>query len=338
MPRASGAAKDCAPRCSTCTRGSACGRRGSCCSHSPARCRPARSARCRSRASRIRGSRSAFAELLGGPPPATAGGAWQRAPDLDALLRRDAARMPDFRPEAVVLHGWGDANARVEIAGTTAGLPSTAVFERHLFRAADGLWLADATSRGRGFWLRTFIAVQPLHFAQYGWVGAMGGVLRVVHFLMGPPRALCATGCIRIERRRAQQDRSANVLAAVAVGTCGGRARGRRTAVRRACVARWRARRSSARDAVLGRVGRRGRAGGLWPIARPAARADARGRRRVRAGRRDALRDCAAWRGRTRVLADRRGTRRIRRVAAACRTSSAPGCAAAARMRPAPNL
>ena len=165
----------------------------------------------------------AFAELLGGPPPATAGGAWQRAPDLDALLRRDAARMPDFRPEAVVLHGWGDANARVEIAGTTAGLPSTAVFERHLFRAADGLWLADATSRGRGFWLRTFIAVQPLHFAQYGWVGAMGGVLRVVHFLMKPPRALCATGLHQwIERRRAQQDRSANVLAAVAVGTCGG--------------------------------------------------------------------------------------------------------------------
>ena len=32
----------------------------------------------------------AFAELLGGPPPATAGGAWHRAPDLDALVLRIA--------------------------------------------------------------------------------------------------------------------------------------------------------------------------------------------------------------------------------------------------------
>ncbi|WP_334034022.1 PepSY-associated TM helix domain-containing protein [Burkholderia cepacia] len=166
----------------------------------------------------------AFAELLGGPPPTAAGGAWQRAPDLEALLRRDAARTPDFRREAVVLHRWGDVNARVEIAGTTAGLPSTALFERHLYRAVDGQWLADATSRGRGFWLRAFIAVQPLHFAQYGWVGAMGGVLRVLHFLMGLAAcALCATGLhLWIERRRVQHDRSANVLAAVAVGACGG--------------------------------------------------------------------------------------------------------------------
>ncbi|MDI9701476.1 PepSY domain-containing protein, partial [Burkholderia cenocepacia] len=94
-----------------------------------------------------------------GPPASTGGGPWRHAPDLDALLRRDAVRRPDFRPEAVVLHRWGDVNARVEIAGTTAGLPSTAVFERHLYRATDGQWLADATSRGRGFWLRAFIAV-----------------------------------------------------------------------------------------------------------------------------------------------------------------------------------
>ncbi|MDN7775136.1 PepSY-associated TM helix domain-containing protein [Burkholderia orbicola] len=166
----------------------------------------------------------AFAELLGGPPPVEAGGPWQHAPDLEALLRRDAVRKPDFRPEAVVLHRWGDVNARVEIAGTTAGLPSTAVFERHLYRATDGQWLADATSRGRGFWLRAFIAVQPLHFAQYGWVGAAGGVLRVLHFLMGLAAcALCATGLhLWIERRRAQRDRSADVLAATAVGVCGG--------------------------------------------------------------------------------------------------------------------
>lgn len=166
----------------------------------------------------------AFAELLGGPPPATAGGAWQHAPDLDALLRSDAARVPDFRREAVVLHRWGDANASIEIAGTADGLPSTALFERHLYRAADGRWLADVTSRGRGFWLRAFIAVQPLHFAQYGWVGAIGGVLRALHFVMGLAAcALCATGLhLWIERRRAQRDRSADVLAALAVGVCGG--------------------------------------------------------------------------------------------------------------------
>lgn len=166
----------------------------------------------------------AFAELLGGPPPAAAGGAWQHAPDLDALLRSDAARVPEFRREAVVLHRWGDANASVEIAGTAAGLPSTALFERHLYRATDGRWLADVTSRGRGFWLRAFIAVQPLHFAQYGWVGAIGGVLRALHFVMGLAAcALCATGLhLWIERRHAQRDRSADVLAALAVGVCGG--------------------------------------------------------------------------------------------------------------------
>ncbi|MGS0894508.1 PepSY-associated TM helix domain-containing protein [Burkholderia stagnalis] len=166
----------------------------------------------------------AFAELLGGPPPVVAGGPWRRAPDLDALLRRDAARRPDFHREAVVLHRWGDANASVEIAGTAAGLPSTALFERHLYRAADGQSIADVTSRGRGFWLRAFIAVQPLHFAQYGWIGAAAGVLRTLHFLMGLAAcALCATGLhLWIERRRAQRDRAAGVLAALAVGVCGG--------------------------------------------------------------------------------------------------------------------
>ncbi|WP_431824568.1 PepSY-associated TM helix domain-containing protein [Burkholderia sp. F1] len=166
----------------------------------------------------------AFADLAGRPLPAAAGVPWRRAPDLDALLRRDAARTPGFRPEAVVLHHWGDVNASVELAGTTTGLPSTALFERHLYRAADGQRLGGATSRGRGFWLRAFIAVQPLHFARYDWTGLAGGALRALHFLMGLGAcALCATGLhLWIERRQAQGDRSARALAALGVGVCGG--------------------------------------------------------------------------------------------------------------------
>ncbi|AIO70448.1 PepSY-associated TM helix domain-containing protein [Burkholderia oklahomensis] len=166
----------------------------------------------------------ALAELMGAPPPAAAGEPWSRAPDLDALLRRDAARVPDFRPEVVALHHWGDAHASVEIAGTMAGLPSPALFERHLYRAADGQWLADATSRGRGIWLRAFIAVQPLHFARYGWTEAAGGGLRALHFLMGLCACvLCVTGLyLWIERRQTQGDRLARALAALGVGVCGG--------------------------------------------------------------------------------------------------------------------
>lgn len=166
----------------------------------------------------------AFAALMGAPPPAAVDKPWSRAPDLDALLRRDAARAPAFRPEVVALHHWGDANASVEIAGTAAGLPSTALFERHLYRAADGQWLADATSRGRGFWLRAFIAVQPLHFARYGWSGSAGGSLRALHFLMGVAACvLCATGLVLwIERRHAQRDARARTLAALGAGVCGG--------------------------------------------------------------------------------------------------------------------
>ncbi|AFI68915.1 pepSY-associated TM helix family protein [Burkholderia pseudomallei] len=165
-----------------------------------------------------------FAQLMGAPPPAAAGRPWSRAPDLDALLRRDAARAPAFRAEVLALHHWGDANASVEIAGTAAGLPSTALFERHLYRAADGQWLADATSRGRGVWLRAFIAVQPLHVARYGWAGTAGGGLRALHFLMGVAACvLCATGLLLwIERRHAHGDARARALAALGAGVCGG--------------------------------------------------------------------------------------------------------------------
>ncbi|RQR50858.1 PepSY domain-containing protein [Burkholderia sp. Bp9126] len=166
----------------------------------------------------------ALMRLMGAPPPAAAGVPWSRAPDLDALLRRDAARMPDFRAEAIVLHHWGDANASVEVAGTTPGLPSSALFERHLYRAADGQWLGDASARGRGFWLRAFIAVQPLHFARYGWAGAAGDALRMLHFLMGLGAcALCATGLVLwAGRRLPAADPHARVLAALGVGVCGG--------------------------------------------------------------------------------------------------------------------
>ena len=254
---------NCAPRCSTCTRGSACGAcRGSCCSHSPARCRR-RARHGVARGRRVSGAAAARVRRIARRAAACNSrrrvatrarsrcccGATRRACRISARSGRAAwlgrcerarrDRRHDCRPAE-----YGGVRASPVSRGGRAGL-------------------ADATSRGRGFWLRTFIAVQPLRFAQYGWVGAMGGVLRVVHFLM-PPRARCARrGCIWDRaaaraagslRERAGRGRRRHLRR---------RARGRRTAVRRACVARWRARRSSARDAVLGRVGRRGRAGGL---------------------------------------------------------------------------
>ncbi|AJK46560.1 PepSY-associated TM helix domain-containing protein [Burkholderia plantarii] len=169
--------------------------------------------------------KQAFAELTGPPPPAAMQVVWQHPPDVESILRLDARRSPGFRPEIVTLHHWGDAAASVEIAGITSGLASTALFERHLYRAADGFPLARRTVRGRGFWLRAFVAMQPLHFARYGWVPRIAGELRALHFLTAIGACgLCVSGLYLRARRR--QGRSggwrARGLAASVTGVCGG--------------------------------------------------------------------------------------------------------------------
>jgi len=164
-----------------------------------------------------------FAQLIGPSAPGATGVAWQHVPDLDVILHEAARNHPDFLPQALTLHHWGDANASVEIAGITRGIPSTAVFEKHLYRASDAALLRSASARERGFWMRTFIAVQPLHFAQYAWSPG-ANLWYGLHVLMGVAACvLAASGLyLWVRRHRIRQPRAARWQAALAVGVCAG--------------------------------------------------------------------------------------------------------------------
>ncbi|HBO6306405.1 TPA: PepSY domain-containing protein, partial [Pseudomonas aeruginosa] len=127
-----------------------------------------------------------FVELMGPPPPAAEGRPLASRIDLDRLLAGDAVRAPGFVAQRLSLSHAGDVAGSVEIAGIRRGLPSTANFERHRYRLADGTLLGERSSAQRGFWLRAFIAVQPLHFAQYQWLGpGWSAALRGLHLAMG---------------------------------------------------------------------------------------------------------------------------------------------------------
>lgn len=166
-----------------------------------------------------------FAELMGAPPPAASGQPLATRVDLDRLLARDAARVPGFIAQRLTLVHAGDRQGSVEIAGVSRGVPSTANFERHLYRLADGAWLGDRSATDRGFWLRAFIAVQPLHFAQYQWLGpGWSSVLRGLQLAMGLGACLlCASGLyLWLQRRARTADRRVPLLWRLGQGVCGG--------------------------------------------------------------------------------------------------------------------
>ncbi|WP_426123378.1 PepSY-associated TM helix domain-containing protein [Pseudomonas sp. PSPC2-3] len=166
----------------------------------------------------------AFMQLLGAPPQVDRTTASAPAVDLDQLLREDAVAHPGFSAQNVALHHWGEPDAWVEVSGIQQGLPSTAVFERHAYRAADGLAVGSSSASGRGLWLQAFIAVQPLHFADYRWVPVGGSLLRAVHFGM----ALAAAGLVLsglylwLERRRLKAGGGWQVLLRLVIGGGGG--------------------------------------------------------------------------------------------------------------------
>lgn len=166
----------------------------------------------------------AFMQLLGAPPQVSAQAAPPQALDLDQLLRADAMAHPGFIVQSVTLHRWGAPDAWLEVAGIAPGLPSTAVFERRAYRGDDGQPLGASSSRERGFWLRAFIAVQPLHFADYRWLPHAAPTLRALHFGM----ALAAAGLVLsglfmwLERRRLKAGAGWQVLLRLVVGGGGG--------------------------------------------------------------------------------------------------------------------
>ncbi len=166
----------------------------------------------------------AFMQLLGAPPQVRQQPAPAHALDIDRLLREDAAAYPGFVLQSVTLHRWGAPDAWLEVAGITPGLPSTAVFERRAYRGDDGQPLGVSSASGRGFWLRAFIAVQPLHFADYRWLPQVAPMLRALHFGM----ALAAAGLVLsglfmwLERRQRNAGAGWQVLLRLVVGGGGG--------------------------------------------------------------------------------------------------------------------
>ncbi|WIX32324.1 PepSY-associated TM helix domain-containing protein [Salinicola sp. JS01] len=169
--------------------------------------------------------RQVFAALMGAPPPAAVGRPLETRVDLDALLVRDAARSPGFVAQRLTLVHADDVAGSVEVAGIQRGLPSSANFERHRYRLADGTLLEERSSAQRGAWLRAFIAVQPLHFARYQWLGpGWSAVLRGLHLTMGLGACLlCATGLyLWLQRRRAASAARVTLLLHLSQGVCAG--------------------------------------------------------------------------------------------------------------------
>ncbi len=166
-----------------------------------------------------------FVELMGPPPPAAEGRPLASRIDLDRLLAGDAVRAPGFVAQRLSLSHAGDVAGSVEIAGIQRGLPSTANFERHRYRLADGALLDERSSAQRGFWLRAFIAVQPLHFAQYQWLGpGWSAALRGLHLAMGLGACLlCASGLyLWLQRRASAPDARVRLLQRLSQGFCAG--------------------------------------------------------------------------------------------------------------------
>lgn len=169
--------------------------------------------------------RQAFIDLLGAPPPAASGQSAIYSIDIDRLLADDARRAPDFTVQQLKFSHWGDREASVELGGVRHGLPSTVNFERHLYRLADGRLLVASSSAHQGFWTRAFIAIQPLHFGQYLWLGSgWAASLRGLHLGMGLAACLlCASGLFLWGQRRAANPRwNAVLLPRMAEGVCGG--------------------------------------------------------------------------------------------------------------------
>ncbi|EPB6965360.1 TPA: PepSY-associated TM helix domain-containing protein, partial [Pseudomonas aeruginosa] len=166
-----------------------------------------------------------FVELMGPPPPAAEGRPLATRIDLDRLLAGEAVRAPGFVAQRLSLSHAGDVAGSVEIAGIQRGLPSTANFERHRYRLADGALLGERSSAQRGFWLRAFIAVQPLHFAQYQWLGpGWSAALRGLHLAMGLGACLlCASGLyLWLQRRASAPDARVRLLQRLSQGFCAG--------------------------------------------------------------------------------------------------------------------
>ncbi|QOQ77193.1 PepSY domain-containing protein [Pseudomonas poae] len=165
----------------------------------------------------------AFMQLLGTPPQISPQAGTTQV-DLDQLLHRDAIAHPGFSAQNVALHHWGEPGAWVEVSGIQQGLPSTAVFERHAYRASDGEAVGTRSACGRGVWLQAFIAVQPLHFADYRWVPYAGPLLRAVHFAMALAAAVLVLSGLYLwlERRRLKAGAGWQVLLRLVVGGGGG--------------------------------------------------------------------------------------------------------------------
>lgn len=169
--------------------------------------------------------RQAFVDLLGAPPSAAPGQSSVYSIDIDHLLATEARLSPEFTVQQIKLNHWGDSQASVELAGVRYGLPSTLNFERHLYVLGDTNTFVVTSSKQHGFWTRAFIAIQPLHFGEYLWLGSgWAALLHSLHLAVGLLACLlCASGLyLWGQRRRAQTHWNVAVFSRVAEGVCGG--------------------------------------------------------------------------------------------------------------------
>lgn len=127
-----------------------------------------------------------FMDLMGAPiPQPKTTENWQQQPDIAAILQLDKRQNPDFIPQSLSFHYWGNTDALLEIAGIYHGVISPKTFEKHLYHLSTATLLRKYNAQDRGFWLQNYIANQPLHYGEYEWLPTWGSFWFGMHLLMG---------------------------------------------------------------------------------------------------------------------------------------------------------
>lgn len=123
------------------------------------------------------------APLLPPPTPET------KPLPLSQLWQQHQQAWPHRSVHSLTLSDWHGPNARLSVATSQAWSFSTPLFEQDHYRR-DGQLMRHDSAAQQGLWTQAFVAIQPLHYAQYGGdfskgLHLFGGLATVVLTLTG---------------------------------------------------------------------------------------------------------------------------------------------------------
>ena len=121
--------------------------------------------------------------------------------------------VPSFIPQVLIAQekSW-------IIGGVRQGQPATSNFEQYRFDLISKQFVGVRDSADHDFWIRGFIAIQPLHYGQYQWLPNAEKILSVMHFIAGLSACLLVASGLAMWCWRKMNSLSASFI----VASCGG--------------------------------------------------------------------------------------------------------------------